>query len=62
MKLLLENWREYLNEKLLLKPGSNGWELYADLVAKAYLAAPTFESRAIPHFEALIPFVEQMFK
>jgi len=62
MKLILENWREYLNEKLLLKPGSNGWELYADLVAKAYLAAPTFESRAIPHFEALIPFVEKMFK
>jgi len=62
MKLLLENWREYLNEKLMLKPGPNGWDLYAQLVADAYLAAPKFESRATSSFEALVPFIEKMFK
>ena len=62
MKLLLENWREYLNEKLMLKPGPSGWELYAQLVADAYLAAPKFESRAASSFEAFIPFIEKMFK
>ena len=49
MKLLLENWREYMNEKLMLMPGPNGWDLYADLVADAYLAAPEFEPRAVSH-------------
>ena len=62
MKLLLENWREYMNEKLMLMPGPNGWDLYADLVADAYLAAPEFEPRAVSHFEALAPFVQKMFK
>jgi hypothetical protein len=62
MKLLLENWREYLNEKLMLKPGPSGWELYAQLVADAYLAAPKYESRAASSFEAFIPFIEKMFK
>jgi len=62
MKLLLENWREYLNERLMLKPGPSGWDLYAQLVADAYLAAPKLESRAASSFEALIPFIEKMFK
>ena len=62
MKLLLENWREYLNEKLMLKPGPNGWDLYAQLVAEAYLAAPKFEPRAASSFEAFVPFIEKMFK
>ena len=62
MKLLLENWREYLNEKLMLKPGPNGWDLYAQLVAEAYLAAPKFEPRAVSSFEAFVPFIEKMFK
>ena len=53
---------EQLNEKLMLKPGPNGWELYSKLVAEAYLAAPKYESRAVPHFEAMIPFVNKMFK
>ena len=43
-------------------PGPNGWDLYADLVADAYLAAPEFEPRAVSHFEALTPFVQKMFK
>ena len=53
---------EHLNEKLMLKPGPNGWDLYSKLVAEAYLAAPSFEARAVPHFEAMIPFVNKMFK
>jgi len=62
MKLLLENWRQFINEKLMLKPGPNGWDLYAQLVADAYLAAPKFEPRAASSFEAFIPFIEKMFK
>ena len=67
MKLLLENWREYLdeeqiNEKMMLKPGPKGWDLYAQLVGDAYLAAPKFEQRAVPHFQAMVPFLEKMFK
>ena len=66
MKLLIENWRKFvneetLNEKMMLKPGPNGWDLYARLVGEAYLAAPKFEQRAVPHFEALIPFINKMF-
>ena len=53
---------EQLNEKMMLKPGPNGWDLYSKLVAEAYLAAPKFEARAVPHFEAMIPFVNKMFK
>ena len=46
----------------MLKPGPSGWDLYAQLVADAYLAAPKFESRAVSSFEAFIPFIEKMFK
>ena len=66
MELIIENWRKYLNEeplneKMMLKPGPNGWDLYARLVGEAYLAAPKFEQRAVPHFEALTPFINKMF-
>jgi hypothetical protein len=59
---MLEEEEEQLNEKMMLKPGPKGWDLYYKLVAEAYLAAPKFESRAVPHFEAMIPFVNKMFK
>ena len=62
MKLIIEAWQEFLNEKLMLKPGEKGWDKYAELVANAYFAAPNFEKRAVPHYEALIPFVNKMFK
>jgi len=62
MNLIFENWRGFLNESLVLKPGKNGWELYAQLVGEAYLAAPKFEERALPSFEAMIPFVDKMYK
>jgi len=53
---------EVLAERLVLKPGENGWDKYAELVGKAYMDAPNFESRAVPHYQALIPFIEKMFK
>ena len=62
MKLLLENWYQFLNEKLMLVPGPTGWDLYANLVGNAYLEAPEYESRAAGHYEALKPFIEKMFK
>ena len=67
MKLLFENWRrfsnkELLTEKLLLKPGPNGWDLYGELVAQAYERAPTFDASAASSFEALDPFIDKMFK
>ena len=62
MKSILENWKKYmLSEKLMLKPGPNGWDLYCELVSNAYLSAPLLESRAIPSFRAMKPFIEKMF-
>ena len=63
MKLLFENWRKFLlTEKLLLKPGPSGWDLYGKLVAEAYEDAPSYDPSAVPSFEALEPFVNNMFK
>ena len=62
MKLLFENWRKFLlTEKLMLKPGPNGWDLYGELVAQAYERAPKLDPQAVPAFEALGPFVNNMF-
>jgi len=63
MKQLLENWRNFiLSEKLLLKPGTSGWDLYGQLASEAYAAAPEFEASAASSFEALAPFIEKMFR
>ena len=67
MKLLLENWRKFTNEellaeKLLLKDGPNGWQLYGKLVADAYKAAPEFDPAAAPAFSKIEPFIEKMFQ
>ncbi len=43
MKLLFENWRGFLDESRLLKPGPDGWAKYSELVGNAYLRAPKFE-------------------
>jgi len=59
---MFENWRRFLDEKLMLKPGPNGWDLYAELVARAYEAAPEFDPSAVSSFEALEPFITKMFK
>jgi hypothetical protein len=60
--LIFESWRGFLGESLLLKPGPNGWDLYGELVAKAYREAPEFDAGAVKHFKALKPFVDNMFK
>jgi len=60
MKLLFENWRGFLNEKLMLEP--KGWAFYRELVAKAYKDAPEFDPVAATAFEKIAPFVENMFK
>jgi len=63
MKQLFENWRKFvLSEKLMLKPGPNGWDKYCELVASAYQSAPRFDPAAVATFEAMTPFVEKMFK
>ena len=63
MKQLLENWKKYLlTEKLMLKPGPNGWDLYGKLVAEAYKNAPSYDPEAVSSFEALGPFTNKMFK
>jgi len=62
MKLLFENWRQYLlSEKLLLKPGPGGWDLYGKLVAEAYRKATSSDSDAGP-WHALERWIPKMFK
>ena len=61
-KLIMENWRQFINEKLELKPGEGGWGTYQKLVAKAYDDAPELDESVIPAFEAIKPFVHKMFK
>jgi hypothetical protein len=62
MKLLFENWRKFLlTERLVLKPGPNGWDLYGELVAQAYEKAPSFDPDAVSAFKDLEPFVNKMF-
>ena len=63
MKEILTEWRKFvaLNEKLMLKPGPNGWDKYCQLVAEAYAAAPSYEESAVASFEAMKPFVDKMF-
>jgi hypothetical protein len=41
MKEIITEWRKFvMNEKLMLKPGPNGWDKYCELVAEAYARAP----------------------
>jgi len=62
MKILLENWKTYLDESLILKGGPDGWDKYTQLVGEAYLRAPNFEEKALSSFKAMIPFTQKMFK
>jgi hypothetical protein len=51
-----------INERLALKPGPRGWELYRELVAKAYADAPEYDPDAAASFKNLEPFINNMFK
>ena len=62
MKLLMENWRNFLNEKLVLKPGENGWNKYMQLVGQAYMDAPTIQPEAVASYEALGQWVNKFFE
>ena len=60
---VFQKWRkQFLNERLLLKPGPNGWELYKKLVAKAYKEAPVYDAAAAEKFKKLKPFIDNMYK
>jgi hypothetical protein len=63
MQKLFENWRRYLitEDRLKLKPGPNGWDLYGKLVADAYRQAPVYDTDAAESFKKLIPFIDNMF-
>ena len=61
MKLLMEGWRKHLNEKMMLKPGPNGWDLYAKLVGEAYMEAPMEDAAAESSYRALGDFVNKFF-
>jgi hypothetical protein len=62
MKLLMENWRNFLNEKLVLKPGENGWSKYMQLVGQAYMDAPTEQPEAVASYEALAEWINKFFE
>ena len=62
MKLLFENWRRYVNEKLMLKPGENGWDKYLQLVGQAYMDAPDEQPEAVASYEALGEWVNKFFE
>ena len=64
MQKLFENWRKYLitEDRLKLKPGPQGWDLYGKLVAQAYKQAPVFDRDAAEKYEKLIPFIENMYE
>jgi len=63
MKEIITEWRKFvMSEKLMLKPGPNGWDKYCQLVAEAYAKAPKFDPAAASSFEAMKPFVDKMFK
>ena len=62
MKLLMESWRTFLNEKLMLKPGENGWDKYLQLVGQAYMDAPDEQPEAVASYEALGEWVNKFFE
>jgi len=62
MKQLFENWRKFaLSEKLVLKPGPKGWDLYGKLVSDAYQRAESSEAHAAS-WRALEEWIPKMFK
>ena len=59
---VFSKWRnQFINERLLLKPGPNGWDLYGKLVAEAYEKAPLYDAAAAEKFKKLGPFIDNMY-
>ena len=48
-------------DRLKLKPGPRGWELYGKLVAEAYREAPLYDPDAAGKFEKLIPVIDSWY-
>lgn len=48
-------------QNLVRYPQTNGWELYARLVADAYKAAPLYDEEAVESFKILGAFYEKMY-
>ena len=61
-EMILKEYEESLNEKLMLKKGRNGWWKYSQLVAEAYRAAPDFDPAAIAGYEALEKWLHGQFR
>jgi len=66
MKLLIENWKRYLEEdnleeKLVLKKGKMGWWKYSELVAEAYRTAPAYDASVEPLYMKLGKWLEGTF-
>ena len=66
MKLILENWKKFLeeeqlNEKLMLKKGKMGWWKYSQLVAEAYREAPMYDSAAEKGYKLLADWLDGHF-
>tara|TARA_B100000902_G_scaffold365017_1_gene385511 strand:- start:1198 stop:1893 length:696 start_codon:yes stop_codon:yes gene_type:complete len=63
MKLILENWKKFLeeeqlDEKLVLKKGKMGWWKYSELVAEAYRTATAYDSAVEPLYMELAKWLE----
>ena len=58
----MENWRGFLSEKKVLKPGAQGWDKYIELVAEAYFAAPKDEDRAVGGYLMMMPYLAKIDK
>ncbi len=61
MRFISENWKNFLNERLLLKPGETGWDLYGKLVSDAYQRAESSPADAAS-WHALEEWIPKMFK
>lgn len=66
MKLILENWKKFLeegqlDEKLVLKKGRMGWWKYSQLVAEAYKEAPMYDPAAEEGYRVLEEWLHKHF-
>ena len=63
MKEILTEWRKFvMSEKLMLKPGPNGWDKYCNWLPRLMLGHLSLMKVLSSSFEAMKPFVDKMFK